>query len=559
MGRYWLNVFLVILIAATATAGWFMERDPIQPNYVSIVEGQMGHSPAYDSFAPNPNFADHTTLRQPPAGTLARGQKPLHYEATPDDAVRAGLELKNPFPDTDDARLLRGRVVFGNFCLVCHGPLGLGAGPVTQGGFPPPPSLLSERSLHMPDGQMFHILTYGQGNMPAIAPQLSADDRWAAILHVRQLQRLQAPYRSPIPVTLASVTTLFKQNCSACHGEDGSGNVIRKALPNIPDFTNLAWQVGQTEMAIVNQIDYGSQPLMPSFRYKLTREQIQGLAIYVRSFPSRQSSGPPQPLVTSHLTPTSIYQNLCFACHDKTGKGDANMRNAMPELPDFTSATWQKSRTDQDLIHSVLEGKGKFMLSMKDKLGSVDARDMVALVRNFPKGQVIEPAPAKAPGPPAPEKITGPIVVPPLSPKDLQPAPLVAPSGELAARVRAGATIFQQFCIVCHGPDGTGKIMRPSMPPIPDFTDTAWHEQHTNGQLLASIMDGKGTLMPANSGRITPDQARDVLAYIRAFGPKTLAAAPATDTQFERSFRQLEQQWDALERELQKIRGPAKQ
>jgi cbb3-type cytochrome c oxidase subunit III len=558
MGRSWLNALLLILVAATATAGWFMDRDPLQPNYVSIVEGQMGHSPAYDSFAPNPNFADHTTLRQPPVGTLARGQKPLHYEATPEDAVKAGLELKNPFPESDDARLLRGRVVFGNFCQVCHGPLGLGAGPVTQGGFPPPPSLLSERSVHMPDGQMFHILSYGQGNMPAIAPQLSADDRWAAILHVRQLQHLQAPYRSPVPVTLASVTVLFKQNCSACHGEDGSGNVIRKALPNIPDFTNLAWQVGQTEMAIVNQIDYGSQPLMPSFRYKLTREQIQGLAIYVRSFPSRQS-GPPQPLVTSHLTPTSIYQSLCFACHDKTGKGDINMRNSMPELPDFTSAAWQKSRTDKELIHSIMEGKGKFMLSMRDKLGSVDARDMLALVRNFPKGQVIEPAPAKGPGPPAPEKITGPITVPPLSPKDLLPAPLVAPSGEPAARIRAGATIFQQFCIVCHGPDGTGSIMRPSMPPIPNFTDAGWHEQHTNGQLLASIMDGKGTLMPANSGRITPDQARDVLAYVRSFGPKTLAAAPATDTQFEQSFRQLQQQWDALERELQKMRGPAKQ
>ena len=34
--------------------------------------------------------------------------------------------------------------------------------------------------------------------------------------------------------------------------------------------------------------------------------------------------------------------------------------------------------------------------------------------------------------------------------------------------------------------------------------------------------------MPANRGRVTEDQARDLVAYIRAFGPKSLArSAPA--------------------------------
>jgi mono/diheme cytochrome c family protein len=256
----------------------------------------------------------------------------------------------------------------------------------------------------------------------------------------------------------------------------------------------------------------------------------------------------------------NVYQNLCFACHDKTGHGDPQMRNSMPEIPDFTSPTWQKTRSDQDLIHSIMEGKGKFMLSMKDKLGTVDAKDMVALVRAFPKGQIIEPAPAKAPGPPAPEKAIRTADVPKLPPEDpfakRQPPP--APSGELAARIRTGAAIFQQFCIVCHGPDGTGTLMRASMPAIPNFTDSAWQQQKENAELQASILNGKGTLMPANSGRVTADQTRDLVAYIRAFGPSTLTAVPVTDSQFDRSFRQLQQQWDELERELQKIKSQSK-
>ena len=45
----------------------------------------------------------------------------------------------------------------------------------------------------MKDGQLFHILTYGQNNMPSYASQLSRDDRWNAILYVRTLQRAAAP------------------------------------------------------------------------------------------------------------------------------------------------------------------------------------------------------------------------------------------------------------------------------------------------------------------------------------------------------------------------------
>jgi hypothetical protein len=41
----------------------------------------------------------------------------------------------------------------------------------------------------MKDGQLFHVVTYGQGNMPAHAAQLSQDDRWQVILHLRSLQQ----------------------------------------------------------------------------------------------------------------------------------------------------------------------------------------------------------------------------------------------------------------------------------------------------------------------------------------------------------------------------------
>jgi mono/diheme cytochrome c family protein len=40
----------------------------------------------------------------------------------------------------------------------------------------------------MKDGQMFHVLTYGQNNMPSYASQLTEQDRWNVITYVRSIQ-----------------------------------------------------------------------------------------------------------------------------------------------------------------------------------------------------------------------------------------------------------------------------------------------------------------------------------------------------------------------------------
>jgi mono/diheme cytochrome c family protein len=551
-------LLLLLAFVATAALCWFVpERDVSQPNYDFLPEAQMVYSPAYDTFSPNPNFPDGSTLRRPPAGTIAHGHLPLHYQPTLQDAVRAGRELRNPFSESDTFRRERGGFVFAQYCQVCHGPLGQGNGPVTQRGFPPPASLLADRAVQMKDGQMFHVLTYGQGNMPAFSTTLSAEDRWSAILHVRLLQGPYTP--GSAPTRSQQVAKLFGENCAACHGADGTGNNIRHVLPLIPDFTSLAWQMSQTEFAIVNQIDYGSHPLMPSFRYKLPTDDILKLAVYVRSFAGHPGSVQTtlSPGASSHITAANVYGTFCFACHDTNGKGNPTIRASMPELPNFTSAAWQKSRTDADLSHSILQGKGKFMLPMTDKLGSVDVKQMVALVRGFKGGKQIIPLQApKAPGPPAPLVVTAPteILSTPGSARAMVEEPLVAPSGDLAARIRVGANIFQQYCIVCHGPDGTGSIMRPRMPPIPDFTSAVFQNSHSDARIQISILDGKGTLMPANRGRVTEEQAADLMVYLRAFGPKTTTAARVqpSDTQFDKEFHRLENQWNALENQLQK-------
>jgi uncharacterized membrane protein len=75
--------------------------------------------------------------------------------------------------------------------------------------------------------------------------------------------------------------------------------------------------------------------------------------------------------------------------------------------------------------------------------------------------------------------------------------------------------------VKCHGADGTGSQVRDRLPETPDFTDASWQGRRSDAQLLASILDGKGKEMPPARGKLSEEQARSLVAYIRAFAPTT--------------------------------------
>jgi cbb3-type cytochrome c oxidase subunit III len=550
-----LNLLLLLGILTCLGLIFFLQRDPSEPHLELVLERQMARSPAFGAFAPNPNFPDGLTLRPPVAGTIAQGRKPFGFGATPVEAARAGKELHNPLSAGNPETRQRGAFIYGAYCQCCHGETGLGDGAVSRNrGFPAPLSFLTRQALDMPDGEMYHILTHGKGNMPAHALQLSPENRWAAIVQVRTLQKR---FTAAPNVRLADTIKLFRSHCAACHGEDGTGSLLRGRLPNLPDFTSLAWQLSQTNLEIVNRIEYGDEPLMPSFRYQLTRDQILALSIYIRTFampeqkPDQKIKPAPLPSA-ANLKPVQIFRAYCLACHNVDGRG-AIVRPGMPDIPDFTSAKWHESKKDAELAKAILTG-GKFMPPMSDKLTQADAERMAKFVRSFKDGKLVvalesQDVPKKPVG--VPEEF-----------KDKVPPPEKKPppeSPELANRLRAAAVLFREYCLVCHGPDGAGSpAMRPALPPLPDFTQIAFQEQHSDPQLLISILDGKGTLMPANRGRVSEAQARDLVAFIRTFGPPGVIGKILPPSEFQLQFEQLQRQWEALQREVRELKTPKK-
>jgi ubiquinol-cytochrome c reductase cytochrome b subunit len=389
---------------------------------------------------------------------------------------------------------------------------------------------------------------------------------FAVATDVRMKEPEQAVAKAPTPpaepagpIQRADVAKLYNESCLACHGVDGSGKQIRAGMPTIPDFTSLAWQLSQTDLEIAHRVQDGNEPLMPAYRDKLSQRQILALTVYVRAFavgPAeaeavKKPEQPPQAAPPAHLPAVQLYRAYCLACHEADGRGQT-ARKSMPDLPDFTDPKWQSSRTDADFEQSVLQGKGKFMLPMKDRFSPADAGQLAAYVRAFRGGnQVVQVEPP----PVVPSSPTQPAVV--LTPKG-PPAkqPLGQPDAETAARLRVAVVQYRQYCLICHGADGRGNEIRASMPSIPDFTGRAWQEGVSNSQVAVGILDGKGTLMPAFRGRVSESDARDLTAYIRAFGPVRIASREPGASDFEKRFRELQEEWNELQRQLQELLRP---
>jgi len=182
-GFLWSAIVVALILSSLYSA---VTPDLDERNVELLTE--MVYSKANESFSSS-SVLPHGRTQQPLVeGVVVRGTPPFPYGPGMDEAARAGRELSNPFSSDDAAALEQGRELYGIYCALCHDPAGNGMGKVVQHGMLQPPSLHGARALNIKDGEIFHILTRGQGNMASYAAQLREDERWKVILYVRKLQ-----------------------------------------------------------------------------------------------------------------------------------------------------------------------------------------------------------------------------------------------------------------------------------------------------------------------------------------------------------------------------------
>ncbi len=228
---------------------------------------------------------------------------------------------ENERPIVPDA--IEGKKVFEANCAVCHGANGDGSGPMAATLTAPDKDVLTALlsvfhiELHRPPlpskpinfrnrdleavitpAIMYETVTGGRPHtaMPAFGPEasfgankaqtLTNADRWNANVY-------EMMFRTS-PEELSAAKQLYGEQCAVCHGANGDGkgprgpemaaqewSWARGEGPGI--FTDLNYMVQRDPSQISNAILDG-HGAMPSFRGKLTKQQIDGLVDYVYTF-----------------------------------------------------------------------------------------------------------------------------------------------------------------------------------------------------------------------------------------------------------------------------------
>ncbi|MBO0939372.1 cytochrome c [Fibrella sp. HMF5335] len=139
-------------------------------------------------------------MRDPARGTVARPnyhtsfgkgdsvtRDLMIYNIPKDSIAIAERTLVNPIALTD-ASLDEGKVLYGRYCIHCHGENGKGDGLVGKE-YKGVPNYSVGDYKTMNDGHIFHVITHGKGRMWPHGSQMTPEERWKIVLYVHKLQQ----------------------------------------------------------------------------------------------------------------------------------------------------------------------------------------------------------------------------------------------------------------------------------------------------------------------------------------------------------------------------------
>jgi mono/diheme cytochrome c family protein len=88
----------------------------------------------------------------------------------------------------------------------------------------------------------------------------------------------------------------------------------------------------------------------------------------------------------------------------------------------------------------------------------------------------------------------------------------------LPARGTDPKTNWMDNCVQCHGPDGSANTMMGKAVNAKDLTNAQVQASFTDTQIATVIKDGakqKSATMPAFGGKLTDDEIKALVAYVR--------------------------------------------
>lgn len=325
----------------------------------------------------------------------------------------------------------------------------------------------------------------------------------------------------------AAGRTLYLDNCTACHGENGEGKVG-------PALNSLELLKTTSDDTLFNLTRTGVPgTVMPAwgqaFGGPFTDEQVRQAVAFIRAWEPTAPQLEPESTRPDPVRGATIFATTCFICHGENGQGTARAPrlNDPSRLDDFGEA-WYRS--------TIANGRpAKGMPTWGTVLSPKQINDLVALLMAWRDGQVVEaniplskhlaralfalqqfdPLDAEFHLMAALDDAKG------KAAEDIRTAlDLIRAKDRAAAEARLlamlppedmGKELFGAYCAACHGEDGTGGIGK-------NLHANAFVQSKSDGDLIAFILAGRpGTAMDGFEGILTPEQLSNVVALIRTW------------------------------------------
>lgn len=234
-----------------------------------------------------------------------------------------------------------------------------------------------------------------------------------------------------------------------------------------------------------------------------------GLLLYAFREPERIAAAQVEQILTDLDEAMSLYAENCSICHGLAGEGIA----AAPPL-DSAGLRASDAQALEKIISRGLYGTAMPAWHTEDggPLSDYQVGEMVTLIR-FGDWNAVQ------------DRVVN-LGLAPRVPFNTEPDPeLLAavaelPGGESLAQ---GVTLYAQYCVACHGADGLGTSLAPAL------NDPSVRAMSAE-ELLRIIESGvSGTLMPAWSGALTPQQIEPLVDLIAGWERIPAGAIPEPD------------------------------
>jgi len=231
---------------------------------------------------------------------------------------------------------------------------------------------------------------------------------WGSVLSDRQIDAL-ANYimtNFVVPPAHEGVSTnaglaLYRENCSVCHGDDGTGAVWGRESLAIPprNFRSVASRRELSRDRMVAAVSYGKPGTpMPGFATQLDQQQIAAVVDYVRqtfmqdtvshdgTFDDYHRQKMPHDLQGNAARGQAFYLANCVECHGVNGDGNGPRAYFIyPRPRNFLDPATRRILNRPRLFSGIKDGvRGKEMPAWGKVLGDQEIADLAEFVyRDF--------------------------------------------------------------------------------------------------------------------------------------------------------------------------------